>query len=117
MRAFPIRPEANPGPYIMSWSIVIQNLEEYDAFPREIIETQLTHNLNYPLDMNRALKLAKELNLKSCTLAGGRTPDPYDKDNETVMITITGFSEAEDFVTTMRRITTTYTGQGGPADG
>lgn len=91
----------------MSWSVTINNLKEYEGFPQEMIETMITQHLAYAADMNLALKAAKAMDLNSCTLAGGRTPNPYGED-ETVVITITGFSKARDFVTMMKDIVSHY---------
>ena len=91
------------APYIMSWSITINNLKEYEGFPHDVIEQMITQHLAYGADMNLALKAAKAMSLSSCTLSGGRTPNPYG-DDETVVITITGFSKAKDFVSLMRDI-------------
>jgi hypothetical protein len=86
----------------MSWSVTIQNVQEYEGFSHEIVEQMLTQHPQYPRDMALALSLAREAGLASASLSGGRTPNPYG-DDETVNISIVGMEKALDFDAAMRR--------------
>lgn len=87
----------------MSWSVTINNLQEYEGFSTEVIEQMLTQNPQYPADMEIALDAARRSGISSGVLSGGRTPNPYG-DDEVVNISIQGMGKAVDFNTAMRRI-------------
>lgn len=87
----------------MSWSVTVNNLQEYKLFTPDIVEKMMTQHIAYPNDMMLALELAKKAGLKSASLTGGRTPSPYGTD-EVVDISIRGMCEATDFVTAIKKI-------------
>lgn len=89
----------------MSWSITVNNLQQnwQLVWRQDIIEQFISQHPSHALDLEIAVKAAKELGLNSATLAGGRTSNPYGND-EVVTLTITGLMEAQDFNATMLRI-------------
>lgn len=89
----------------MSWSVTIENLKEFPGFTPEIMQRFMRDNILYGTDAQIALNAAKAAGMSSCTLAGGRTPNPYGPD-EIVTLTITGFARSVDFNTAMKNIVT-----------
>jgi len=87
----------------MAWSIVINNLQDYQGFPQDVIETFLAGHVAYPFDAQLALIAAKEAGLASATLAGARTPNPYGGD-EVVDIAVHGFAEHKDLAEFMKAV-------------
>lgn len=86
----------------MSWSITVDNLASYEAFPLEILERMASQHDSYPRDMDAALALAKIMGLRSATLSGGRTPNPNPTGDEVVNLSIVGFTGAGSFLSEMR---------------
>lgn len=87
----------------MSWSVTVNNLQEYERFPLDIQEQLASQHDQYPRDADAALILAKMTGLRSATLCGGRTPNPYGGD-DIVDISIRGTSLYQDFLSEMREI-------------
>lgn len=87
----------------MSWSVVVQDIPSFERFDSTVIEKLVSSHIMYPFDADTALVAAKQAGLKSATLSGSRTPNPYGRD-EVCTISIVGFVEATDFITTMQRI-------------
>lgn len=95
----------------MSWSVTVNNLQEYEGFPLETQEHFASLHESYPRDADDALKLARTLGLRSATLSGGRTPNPYGGD-EIVDVSVRGTPLYKDFLLEMRELVTTGPGEG-----
>lgn len=93
----------------MSWSITVNNLQEYEDFPLETQEFFASLHPSYPRDATNALAVAKLCGLRSATLSGGRTPNPYGGD-EIVDVSIRGTPIYIDFLSEMREIIATGPG-------
>ena len=87
----------------MSWSIIIQDLESYAGLDAATIETLTGSHPLYPGDAQIALALARLSELKSWSLSGGRTSNPYGGD-DIVDISIHGFTRQRDYVATMKHV-------------
>lgn len=87
----------------MSWSVTVNNLQDFEKFTIDTDEYFSSQHPAYPRDVRIALELAKTAGLKSATLSGGRTPSPYGGD-EIVLITISGSASHSDFLSEMRQI-------------
>lgn len=87
----------------MSWSIVVHDLPEFEGFEFETEEYFASHNASYPRDAQVALEMARKAGLKSATLSGGRTPNPYGGD-EIVDISVRGTPRYKNFLSEMREI-------------
>lgn len=81
----------------MGWSVTINNLAEFGDFDDESLLKLSEQNEKYQGDAKSLLAFAKAHNLGSCTLAGGRTPNPYKPGEESVSFSIMAYSEAQDF--------------------
>jgi hypothetical protein len=90
----------------MSWSVTVNNLEEYEGFPIETQEFFASNHPSYPRDAANALAIAKQLGLRSATLSGCRTPNPYGGD-EIVDVSVRGTPIYIDFLREMREIIAT----------
>jgi hypothetical protein len=88
----------------MGWSITINDLAKFEGFTEEQEKFFEEQHPMYGQDSALALELAKQSELASCTLSGGRTPDPYRPDNEHIIITVIGFNRVTDFVGGMKDI-------------
>jgi hypothetical protein len=89
----------------MSWAVIVQNIPDFESFDQQTTQKLLSSHIMYPFDAELALILAKKAGLKSATLAGSRTPNPYGPD-EVCDISIHGFVNATDFISTMTAIVT-----------
>lgn len=89
----------------MSWSITVNNLQQdwEQVFREDIVASFLSQHPEHFGDLRAAVEAARSMKLSAATLAGGRTPSPYDG-NETVVLTITGVTVGTDYNTTMRKI-------------
>lgn len=80
----------------MSWSITFNEISKDTAIPPDVVEGMLTQHIQYGADMMAALTLAKRIGMKSGTLTGMRTPNPYGGP-EVIDISVRGLIEATDF--------------------
>jgi len=87
----------------MSWSVTVNNLPEYEDFPLDTQEFFASLHPSYPRDAATALTLAKQCGLRSATLSGCRTPNPYGGD-EIVDISVRGTPVYNDFLLEMREV-------------
>lgn len=87
----------------MSWSATVQNVQEYEKLDPETEEYFSSQHAAYPRDFASALQLAKSIGLKSATLSGGRTPNPYGGD-EIIDVSVRGTPVYNDFLLEMREI-------------
>lgn len=87
----------------MSWSITVDNLQSYPNFPPDIQEQFASQHPSYPRDADEALVMAKLLGLKSATLCGGRTPNPYTGE-DIVDVSVRGTPSNSDFLSEMKAI-------------
>jgi hypothetical protein len=71
----------------------------------------VSQHASYPRDAAEALALAKAIGLRSATLTGMRTPNPYGGD-EIVDISVRGTPLYQDFLSEMREVITS-----GPDEG
>lgn len=94
----------------MSWSVTFNEIHKDTAIPADVVEGMLTQHIQYGVDMMAALSLAKIVGMKSGTLTGMRTPNPYGGP-EVIDISIRGFVEPTDFNEQIKRILGT-----GPGD-
>jgi hypothetical protein len=92
-----------PQSHVMSWAVIVQNLQDFEGFDVETTQKLLSSHIMYPFDADLALRLAKSAGLKSATLAGSRTPNPYGPD-EVCDISVHGFVNATDFVSAMTQL-------------
>lgn len=94
----------------MSWNIVVNDVPEYLEFPLETEEFFTSLHPSYARDAMYALTIAKLLGLKSASLSGCRTPNPYGGD-EIVDVSIRGTPIYKDFLAEMREIIAAGPGQ------
>jgi hypothetical protein len=87
----------------VSWSITVNDVQEMEGFPVETVELFASLHPSYPRDSQVALDSARAAGLKSATLSGGRTPNPYGGD-EIVDISVRGTPVYKDFLSEMREI-------------
>lgn len=87
----------------MSWSVTVNNIADYEGFPIDTQEFFASLHPSYPRDAMNALAIAKRLGLRSATLSGGRTPNPYGGD-EIVDVSVRGTPIYNDFLSEMREI-------------
>lgn len=87
----------------MSWSVIVQDVQSFERFDEPTTQKLVSSHIMYPFDANQALIAAKQAGLKSATLSGSRTPNPYGSD-EVCTISIVGFVNAVDFITTMQEL-------------
>lgn len=87
----------------MSWSITVNNIPEFEGFDLELQEMFSSQHPSYARDANDALLLARMIGLKSATLCGARTPNPYGGD-EIVDVSVRGTPIYQDFLLEMREI-------------
>lgn len=87
----------------MSWSVTVNDIDSYQDFPLELQEFFVSQHPSYPRDATTALAMAKLLGLKSATLTGMRTPNPYGGD-EIVDVSVRGTPLYQDFLHEMREI-------------
>lgn len=87
----------------MSWSVTINDVPGTERFDLDLQEHFASLHPAYPRDMDAALAFAKAVGLKSATLTGMRTPNPYGGD-EIVDISVRGFPTSNDFIAEMREI-------------
>lgn len=87
----------------MSWNITVNNIPEFDSFDLETQEFFASQHASYPRDANDALLMARMLGLRSATLCGARTPNPYGGD-EIVDVSVRGTPIYQDFLSEMREI-------------
>jgi len=93
----------------VSWCVTVNNIPEYTEFPVETQEFFAGIHPSYPRDAIQALALAKLCGLKSATLSGCRTPNPYGGD-EIVDVSVRGTPIYNDFLSEMREIIATGPG-------
>lgn len=74
----------------MSWSVTVDNLWELTELPVETLAKLSEDNPKYFGDAQLAFALAKQSDLVSATLAGGRTASPYGGP-DTVVFSVVGF--------------------------
>lgn len=74
----------------MSWSVVVNDLDQVDAIPEVTLAKISEDNPAYEQDAITAFAAAKVLGLVSATLAGGRTPHPTGGP-DTVILSVHGF--------------------------
>jgi hypothetical protein len=87
----------------MSWSVTVNDIPAYEDFPLELQEFFASQHPSYPRDAYMALTIAKVLGLRSATLTGMRTPNPYGGD-EIVDVSVRGTPLYKDFLLEMREI-------------
>jgi hypothetical protein len=87
----------------MSWSVTVNDVANYEGFPLDLQEFFASQHPSYPRDAEQALETARVLNLKSATLTGMRTPNPYGGD-EIVDVSVRGTPLYKDFLLEMREI-------------
>lgn len=87
----------------MSWSVTVNDIENYEGFPLELEEFFASQHPAYPRDAMMALGLARATGLQSATLSGCRTPNPYGGD-EIADISVRGTPVYKDFLHEMREI-------------
>lgn len=87
----------------MSWSITVNNIPEFEGFDLDTQEYFASQHASYPRDANDALIVARMLGLKSATLCGARTPNPYGGD-EIVDVSVRGTPIYQDFLGEMQEI-------------
>jgi hypothetical protein len=87
----------------MSWSVTVNNIPDYEDFPIEQEEFFTSLHPSYARDAVYALTIAKTIGLKSATLSGSRTPNPYGGD-EIVVVSIMGTPIYNDFIQEMKEI-------------
>lgn len=85
------------------WNVTVDNLQDFNGFTLDTQELFANQHAAYVRDANEALAVAKAIGLKSATLSGARTPNPYGGD-EVVHISISGFPTHSDFLSEMRGI-------------
>jgi hypothetical protein len=81
----------------------VNNIPEYPGFPLETQEFFASLHAAYARDAEFALALAKAIGLKSGTLSGMRTPNPYGGD-EIVDVSVRGTPIYKDFLLEMSEI-------------
>lgn len=87
----------------MSWSVTVNNIQDFEGFDLDTLEFFASQHASYPRDAMYALTIAHMLGLKSATLSGGRTPNPYGGD-EIVDVSVRGTPLYQDFLSEMREI-------------
>ena len=87
----------------MSWAVTVNDIENYEGFPLDLQEFFVSQHASYPRDATLALTVAKLAGLRSATLSGMRTPNPYGGD-EIVDISVRGTPLYKDFLLEMREI-------------
>lgn len=87
----------------MSWSITVNNIQDFEGFDLDTQEYFASQHASYPRDANDALILARMLGLRSATLCGARTPNPYGGD-EIVDVSVRGTPIYQDFLAEMQEI-------------
>jgi len=87
----------------VSWSITVVDLQKnaQEVFREDIVAKFLSQHPEHFNDLCAAMGAAQALGLSAATLAGGRTPSPYN-DDEVVMLTIAGVVTGKDFNATMK---------------
>lgn len=85
----------------MTWSFVLNDVE-HDVIPESMIEQQGAENPMYPHDIHLALKMARDLGIKSGAITGFRMTNPYN-DDEVVDVSVRGRMLSSDFVGDTRR--------------
>ena len=85
------------------WNVTVNDLQSFEKFTLDTEEQFANQNAAYPRDAAQALALARAVGLKSATLSGGRTPNPYGGD-EVVVISVSGSPAHADFLSEMRGI-------------
>lgn len=85
----------------MSWSFSVNGtLQDYELSP-DLIESMQAVDPEYPHDMRLALGLAKMAGLKSATVSGFRTPNPYGGP-ETIGYSVMGTIEPDNWQETVK---------------
>ena|SRR5579871_1611710 len=97
----------------MSWSFTLNGSVQDYKLPLWLIQDGLRGHAAYPGDMQLGLDMARQMNLKSATITGYRTPNPYGGP-ETVSITVLGFHDAVDMNDLIRAIVTSGPEEGSP---
>lgn len=87
----------------MSWSVTVNNVQDFEDFELDTQEFFASQHPSYPRDATYALTIAKLLGLRSATLSGGRTPNPYGGD-EIVDVNVRGTPIYQDFIAEMTEI-------------
>lgn len=86
----------------MGWSLTINNLVDYEGFDPTVVQNLESQHPMYAADAENLLIAARLADLASCTISGGRTPDPHRPNQEVVQLGLIGFTEAQDFQGAMR---------------
>ena len=94
----------------MSWCVTVNDVQERDELPLDKQEFFASQHASYPRDAAVALALAKAAGLRSATLSGARTPNPYGGD-EIVDISVRGTPVYTDFLREMRELVTSGPGE------
>ena len=79
----------------MSWSLTVDDLDQVDQLPDELLSRVGSDNPLYSIDARLAFTVACAAGLVSATLSGGRTPSPYGG-ADTVVISVVGFSDRRE---------------------
>lgn len=85
------------------WSVTINDIPNFEKLAPDTEEYFASQHPSYPRDAAAALALAKALGLRSATLSGGRTPNPYGGD-EITDVSVRGTPIYNDFLLEMREI-------------
>lgn len=86
----------------MSWSVTIDDLQQVTELPPAVLAKISEDNPEYEQDAVGAFVLAKVAGLASAALSGGRTPNPYAKD-EVVNFSIVGHTRNRQFTSAMQQ--------------
>jgi hypothetical protein len=87
----------------MSWSVTINDVQEFEKLDVSTEEYFSSQHPSYPRDVAAALAVAKAVGLRSATLSGMRTPNPYGGD-EIVDVSVRGTPIYKDFLQEMQEI-------------
>lgn len=83
----------------MTWSFVLNDFSQ--DIPEHEIMAQGLENAKYPEDIRLALKLARDIGIKSGAITGMRIASPYN-DDEVVDVSVRGRMLSTDFVSSVR---------------
>ena len=80
----------------MSWSVTVNDISKMtDGLPDSILAQVSRDNPMYETDAGLAFEAAKQAELDSACISGGRTPSPYGGP-DTVVISVVGFAATPD---------------------
>ena len=89
---------------MVGWSLGIHNLQSVERLEEDKVKLLCEQHHMYGLDAMKLFKLAKQAGFASCTISGGRTPDPYNPEQEISVLSIVGFTHSTDFNDAMRKV-------------